>query len=86
MSFYATVVGYIQYRSQTFLDAALDKLRMEAGSTRRTDGEPTVGLEDTATYPQWMPRTYSWLFRRICTEISLGFRPACSLEQLTASS
>jgi hypothetical protein len=42
MSFYATVVGYIQYRSQTFLDAALDKLRhggwLDTENRWRTDG------------------------------------------------
>jgi hypothetical protein len=42
MSFYATVVGYIQYRSQTFLDAALEKLRhggwLDTENRWRTDG------------------------------------------------
>ena len=42
MSFYATVVGYIEYRSQTFLDAALDKLRhggwLDTENRWRTDG------------------------------------------------
>ena len=42
MSFYATVVGYIQYRSQTFLDAALDKLRyggwLDTENRWRADG------------------------------------------------
>ena len=42
MSFYANVVGYIQYRSHTFLDAALDKLRhggwLDTKNRWRTDG------------------------------------------------
>lgn len=42
MSSYAAVVGYIQYRSQTFLDAALDKLRyggwLDTENRWRADG------------------------------------------------